>query len=393
MMSEPALPAWAREDAFAAKPEGGEFGAVDEKGGVEAFESLDALKAYLGTGRGRLAWVWTPEHPRLVAPEEVPGLSGTLKKRRLIFSVEDEDAAKRSLPFTGIAVLYGAYSYLQGTSPFGFPGVQFLVIAVFAFLYFTARPGWESYKAKKSAKALTRESLAGEIPEARFELWMESQKTPFTIVLLAIVSLVGLAQFMTPGLGIVDAGLDKIRYHNGETWRIFTAAFMHGNVIHFALNASALWYLGRRVEILARWPHLAGVFFLSMIGAGWATVSWLPRGISVGVSGVVCGLLGFLLVFETLHRALVPRPARRRLAGILVSLVVIGTVGFQFVDNAAHFGGLATGAVYGFLVFPKSSSPYRPIVLKRDYVLGGASLLLIAVSAVGAIMAMLMRAQ
>jgi hypothetical protein len=76
----------------------------------------------------------------------------------------------------------------------------------------------------------------------------------------------------------------------------------------------------------------------------------------------------------------------------LVSLVVIGSLGFKFIDNAAHFGGLVTGAVYAFLVFPKSSSPHRPVVLKRDVVIGGAGILLIAISAMGAILAMLMRA-
>ena len=393
MMSEPALPAWAREDAFSVKPEEGDFGAADGKGGIQSFGSLEELKAFLDTGKGRLAWVWTPSHLRLISPEEVPELADSLKKRRLIFADEDEGAAKRSLPFTGMAVLYGAYAFLKNGQAFGFSRVEFLVFAVFAFLYFTARPWWESYKGRKTAKKITEKYLAEEIPEARFDLWMESQKTPLTIVLLAIVGLVGVVQVLTPDRGILEAGLDKVKYARGETWRMFTAAFMHGNVIHFALNASAFWYLGRRVEILAKWPHLVGVFFLSILGAGWATVSWIPLGITVGVSGVVCGLLGFLLVFETLHLVLVPRPARRRLAGILVSLVVIGALGFKFVDNAAHFGGLATGAVYAFVIFPKSSSPQRPMILKRDYVLGGVSLLLIAVSALGAMIAMLMRAQ
>lgn len=390
-MSEPALPAWARESAFPLKPDQGAFGAVDGKGAQKAFDSLADLKSYLETGKGRLAWVWTPEKARLMAPEEVPQLASSLRKRRLIFAAEDESDAKRSLPFTGLAVLYGGFAYLQGDRPFGFPGIQFLVISVFAFLYFTARPWWESYKGRKSAKNLTEKTLAEDIPEARFDIWMESQNTPFSVALLALMGLVGLVQFFTPGLGIMQAGLDKGLYAKGETWRLFTAAFMHGNLIHFALNASALWYLGRRVEILARWPQLAGVFLLSIMGAGWATVSWIPEGVSVGVSGVVCGLLGFLLVFETLHLSLVPRPARRRLAGILISLVVIGFVGFQLIDNAAHFGGLATGAIYAFVVFPKSSSPQRPVILKRDYAIGGFALLLIGLSALGAVAAMLMR--
>jgi membrane associated rhomboid family serine protease len=390
-MSEPALPAWARDDAFPTRTNTSKFGVVDSSKMSRSFESLDELKAHLEVGKGRLDWIWTPEDDQLVAPEEVPKLAGTLKKRRLNFAAEDEAYARRTAPLTGIAVLCGFYCFFNGISPFGFPGIQFLVLTIFGFLYFTARPWWEARKGRDAAKLLTRDQIGDQVPEARFELWMENQRTPFSVLFLVLVVLVGGAQFATPGLGISEAGLVKTRYLAGENWRIFTAAFLHGNLIHFILNMSALWYLGRRVEILARWPHLAGAFFLSIIGAGWATVSWLPNQTSVGVSGVVCGLLGFLLVFETLHRPLVPRPARRRLAGILVSLIVIGTLGFKFVDNAAHLGGLVTGAAYAFVVFPRSSSPHRPLILKRDFAIGGIGIFLIAASAIGAIFMMLMR--
>ncbi len=387
-MSDPGLPAWAREEAFSLKPQSSPYGSVDDKGKELPFESFDELKSYLESGKGRLAWIWTPEHERLVAPEEVPEMFGVLKKRRAIFAQDDDEEAKKTLPITGILLLYALYSAWRGGRPFGFESFHFLVMIAFGFLYFTARPWWESYKGKKSLRDFDRENLAEEIPESRFDLWMGSQRTFITMVLLGLLGLVAITQFLTPGFGISEAGLDKARYTGGESWRVFTAAFMHGNLIHFLLNASALWYLARRVEILARWTHLATVFFLSMIGAGWATISWMPDQISVGVSGVVCGLLGFLLVFETLHRPLVPRPARRRLLGILGSLVVIGFVGFQFIDNAAHFGGLVTGAVYAFLVFPKSSSPHRPVILKRDAVVGGVALCLVLLSGLGAILMM-----
>ena len=389
-MSDPGLPAWAREDAFPEKPESLPFGSVDGKGRIAGFDSLEDLKSHLESGKGRLAWVWVPGNDRVVSPEEVPELLDVFKKRSLIFAAEDEEEAKRTLPFTGILGLYAFYSLWTGAAPMGFPANQVLAIVSFAFLYFTARPWWEAYKGRKDARFLKKENLAEEIPEARFDLWMDSQKSRLTIGLVILIGLVGGVQLMVPGKGIAEAGLDKSAYALGETWRMFTAAFLHGNIIHFVLNASALYYLARRVEILARWPHLAAAFLLSIMGAGWATVAWLPE-TSVGVSGVVCGLLGFLLVFETLHRPLVPRSARRRLLGILVSLAVIGFIGFQFVDNAAHFGGLVTGAVYALIVFPKSSSPHRPVILKRDVALGAISLGLIFVSALGAVVVMMMR--
>jgi hypothetical protein len=67
-------------------------------------------------------------------------------------------------------------------------------------------------------------------------------------------------------------------------------------------------------------------------------------------------------------------------------------MGFKFVDNAAHLGGLVTGAVYAFVVFPRSSSPHRPMILKRDFLIGGVGIFLIGASAIGAILTMVMRA-
>lgn len=388
-MSETALPAWAREESFPVKPASGAYGVQDIKGQTTAFDSLDGLKEHLSKGKGKLAWVWVPGHERLIAPEEIEGLATALKKRRALFAAYDADDARKGFLIFGAALAWTGYAALSAGGLEALGRSQNFGLSALMFLIFALRPWWEARKGHQEVAAFSTENIKAEIPEARFELWLDSQKSRLTLAMLLLLAAVGGVQMLTEGKGIAAAGLVKPAYHAGETWRIFTAAFMHGNLIHFAMNASALWYLARRVEILARWPHLAAVFLLSMVGAGWATVTWLPDQTSVGVSGVVCGLLGFLLVFETLHRPLVPISARRRLLGILVSLVVIGTLGFKFIDNAAHFGGLVAGACYGAIVFPNSASPHRPVILGRDLVLGGVSLLLICLSGIGAIVAMM----
>jgi len=388
-MSETALPAWAREGAFPTKPESGPYGFQDAKGKVTSFDNLDGLKEHLSKGKGKLAWVWVPEHGCLVAPEEVPGLATSLKKRRAHFAAYDADDARKGFLIFGAALAWTGYAAMSSGGVEALGRSQNFGLAALMFLIFALRPWWEARKGRQDVADFSTENIEAEIPEARFELWLDAQKSRLTLAMLALVAAVGVVQIFVEGNGIAAAGLVKPAYHAGETWRIFTAAFMHGNLIHFAMNASALWYLARRVEILARWPHLAAVFLISIVGAGWATVTWLPTQTSVGVSGVVCGLLGFLLVFETLHRPLVPISARRRLLGILLSLIVIGALGFQFIDNAAHFGGLVSGAIYGATVFPKSSSPHRPVILGRDLILGGVSLFLICLSGIGAMVAMM----
>ena len=119
----------------------------------------------------------------------------------------------------------------------------------------------------------------------------------------------------------------------------------------------------------ARAVRLVMVFMVAAWLGGEASV-WLVSKASVGASGGLLGLLGFLLVFETLHRKLVPVSARRRLLVGVLATGVLGLVGFRFIDNAAHAGGLVAGMVYAAVVFPPSASPMRPRTLVRDRIFG-----------------------
>ena len=384
-MSDPALPAWAREDAFPAKPDSDPYGCRDDKGRLTGFATLKELRTYLSAGKGRLAWVWTPDDERLVAPEEVPELAKSLNKRRALLASDDSEAARRGFIVFGAVLGYCVYTAYARGGVDAITASQNVGITAILFLVFGVRPWWEGRQGLKEAQNFSADSIQEEIPEARFELWLSTQKARTTILLCGLMVAVFVVQFFTKG--IADAALDKGRYPF-EKWRLFTGPFLHGNLLHLGMNLSALWYLGRRVEILARWPHLALVFFISLVGGGWATLEWVEAP-SVGISGAVCGLLGFLLVFESLHKALVPKPARQRMLGILVSLIVIGFLGFALIDNAAHFGGLLSGAVYAAIVFPKSSSPERPAILGQDRIIGMGALVLSFICGIGAMIVML----
>jgi membrane associated rhomboid family serine protease len=146
------------------------------------------------------------------------------------------------------------------------------------------------------------------------------------------------------------------------------------------MNASALVYLGRRLEVFARWPHLPMVFLFSACAGGEASARFVAAP-SVGASGGLMGWLGFLLVFETLHESLVPLRARRRLAAGVLLTALIGLVGYRYIDNAAHAGGLLAGMMYAVIVFPKSSSTERPNSTVTDRIAAGACLFVLVASA------------
>jgi membrane associated rhomboid family serine protease len=249
----------------------------------------------------------------------------------------------------------------------------------------------------------------------RFEIWLVSQRTPVTRLLLSLLALVGLVQLYAEVrafnqanyldgfkglLGLKEfifrgfeptvkaAGLTKFDGAASDWWRLATAPFLHGHWLHWAMNASALAYLGKRVELFARWPHLVMAFAISawIGGETSARFTKLP---SVGASGGLMGLLGFLLVFESLHRQLVPESSRRRL---LVGVVLTAALGIAFshvIDNAAHAGGLVAGMIYAALVFPKSASPHRPGTMMADVLLGGAAIGMLVCAAIFACIKML----
>lgn len=408
------LAVWARDEAFPKAGEG--YGWMDCKGRRYPCTSFEELSNTIREdSASAVSLVWTPDSPFCRVPEEIEALAEPIQQIRKRWASDDlADAQYRLRNFgIGMAVLVG-YMVFQAWTLFGerqkasgldlgwleqleftakaliastWVGLALLVFLIFAFI-----PCYQARKKMGEIKHLGG-SVAPNVPLIRFETWLEVQKAPVTYGLLGIISLVFLAQMIHDKsiLGfresIERAGLVKDVYRGGEYWRLFTAPMLHGGLIHFVMNALALLYLGKRVEVFARWPHVPMVFLFSALVGGEASARLLAAS-SVGASGGLMGWLGFLLVFETLHTALVPRSAKRRLIGGVLMTALIGLVGYRFIDNAAHFGGMLAGMAYAAIVFPKSSSVIRPKMSATDRLFGVGSLALIAASAVIAVFRM-----
>jgi membrane associated rhomboid family serine protease len=379
---EIALPVWAKDDAFPAAPEG--YGWVDPKARMHACQSEQQLREAIGSDRdARVMLIWTPHHPRMILPEEWATAADDVREGRRKRLNDDLAVTSDRIRWYGL-LLAGMVLYLfyQGwrLAPDGleFPGrLVYALRAVIGsmsvglcllmFLILGFIPWYQARKRQREwrgGNAETEEWLA----VLRFETWLERQKAPVTRLMLGLVGVVGLAQLL-PGDGIIAAGLMKDAAHQGEWWRVYTAPFLHGNPLHFLMNAAALLYLGKRMEVFARWPHVPLVFLLSAAVGNEASLRLLDKP-SVGASGGLLGWLGFLLVFESLHSRLVPRSARRRLLAGVFLTAVIGLIGYRFIDNAAHAGGLLAGMLYAVIVFPPSSSAMRPASNKTDIVAG-----------------------
>ncbi len=414
----PEAPVWARADAFPKAPDG--WGWLDFKGKIHPSESVDtlitAIRSDSDTG---VNLVWMPGRDHMILPEELPGAAdAVLVTRKRHASAHRLDAIGNLRWFGSLLAGLAAYMLYQGWcfSPsvaapaerIAFAlhamlssmsiGISLLMFLVFAFI-----PWYQSRKRLRELAHWTPEDVAATVPMLRFETWLDSQKSPVTKACLGLIVLVALTQMFgdvkTTGLaslmslfhnwnGVTAAGLVKDLYLHGEWWRLFTAPFLHGNVVHFLMNAAALLYLGKRLEVFARWPHLCLVFLFAICVGGQASARFVGAP-SVGISGGLMGWLGFLLVFEALHGRLVPHKANRRLIAGTLLTGLIGLIGYRFIDNAAHLGGLIAGMLYALIVFPKSSSPNRPNSTVTDLLAGIAAGGILTLAALAAIVKIL----
>ncbi|MGC4016701.1 MAG: rhomboid family intramembrane serine protease [Luteolibacter sp.] len=362
-------PVWARPDAFPDAPQG--WGWTDRKGGLHPVSSLEELSNSIREDRSSaIDLVWTPAQTRMVVPEEEPALFHALFAARRRWAAADLEHSTGQMKLFGAGVVVTAAMALWKDQPL--LKSTNLGMALVLFVMFALIPWYQAWKRGRELHHWTPDGMAAAIPPLRFETWLDLQRAPFTRLLLGLMVATGLAQLFSTG-SIPAAGLVKSAYFHGESWRLLTAPFLHGNPVHWFLNMAALLYLGRRVEVFARWPHLVMVFLFTAWIGGEASARFFDS-TSVGASGGLMGLLGFLLVFETLHARLVPRTSRRRLLAGVVLTGVIGVIGYRFIDNAAHAGGLIAGMAYAAIVFPKSSSPHRPQSTLTDRVAGTLAL-------------------
>lgn len=385
MSSHPALPIWARPEAFPVQPKIGNFGFQGDDGEPRSFESFSLLEdACLAEEKFPLL-VWTPASEYLVVAEECEGL------REAFLTVSRERMGRRVANIRKLSILFGlvvlgqlVYGFLSESPFIDTLQSSYLLLIVIPWVFYGLLPWYSGAKYLRQSMHPDAEYWEKEVADARFEYWLKHQKAPMTLLISAVMIGIGAIQLIKSG------GFDW-SHHAVETvaltkgggdpfWRYMTGPLAHGNLIHWVMNFGALRYLAKRMEVLVGWQHMLWVLAFSAYAGAVATVNFMPSIPSVGISGGLLGILGFLIGFETRHKNLVPKSPRRRLALALVSVTVLGILGFQFIDNAAHAGGLLAGIFYGVVVFPSSTSVQSPGILKRDYAVGTVALLVLLIS-------------
>ena len=184
----------------------------------------------------------------------------------------------------------------------------------------------------------------------------------------------GNALWAFPGSVLVAYGAKLnvlIDQHPHQWWRFVTPMFLHGNLLHLLVNMYSLWMIGPYVEKL--YGSAKFVFFWVVTGVAGVVASYLTvvnpgtpvgalgrfifktqDGPSVGASGALFGLVGVLFVFGIKFRNELPEGFKRAFGTGLLPVIMInlfiGFMGSRFIDNAAHLGGLLSGAALALVV-------------------------------------------
>lgn len=139
-----------------------------------------------------------------------------------------------------------------------------------------------------------------------------------------------------------------------RVWSTVTYMFVHGGLLHLALNMYMLWIFGRRVE--RAWGSITFTWFYLWCGvSGWA-FHWMftPRaGVLVGASAAI---LGVAVAYasrwpddELYLFGIVPMKVRWLvvfLAALSFVMVLVNAGSVGGTAYAAHFGGMFGGWLY-----------------------------------------------
>ncbi len=125
----------------------------------------------------------------------------------------------------------------------------------------------------------------------------------------------------------------------GEWWRLAGWLVTHGGPLHLVFNMSAVWTLGRMLELsVGTWRFLLGSA-VGALGSALFVLLFNFDARTVGLSGVILSWLGLALPVANVA-------ARRQLALWLVQIAVVSLL--PGVSWAGHLGGFLAGLPAGF---------------------------------------------
>lgn len=348
------------------KPAGVDYGFV-VKGQTISSTPKDLLEVMVQR-RGEISFVWTPETPQPVRPEQVPFLTEAFRR------VEVGQARN--------FMLWGALMLVLGLGiALVSPGsksltLDFITIAGGLGL---AVGNWKYWRARK----YTQEDAIVEASDTRFRTWIQERSmSGYTLAILASIVVVSIFGGIAVDATAL-AGLVKPAVFDGEVWRLFTAPLLHPNFQYLFVVAFALIWLSKVIEQTAQRAFVPLLFLVGAVVGSLLSMELSPDTNSIGASGGIMALLGFIVVAAYRERTKFPPRFFKRMITATACLGSLGFFGVPFIDNGAHLGGMVTGMVLGWLCTGRNWPPLTGSLLRLAGVSAAIVVVYFALFAIG----------
>lgn len=307
--------------------------------------------------KSEISLVWTPETLKPVRPEQVPFLVEAFRQL--------EARKARDWMSWGAGLL--AFGLLLALLVQGWDMLKhnFLFVIGASGL---AAGNWKYWRSRN----YMQEDAISDASAARFDAWIQKRiVSGYTICILACFIVVNIFKGMAVD-SVALTGLVKPAVWRGEVWRLFTATLMHASFTHLFFNALALFYLSKLVEQTIQRAFVPLLFFVCAVIGSVFSLLLYPHTISLGASGGVMGLLGFIAIAAYFDRTKYPPRYFKRVIVMMLLLVGFELIAFESIeiDNAAHLGGLVAGLMLGWLCAKQQRAPLSGKLLQLTSIAG-----------------------
>ena len=209
----------------------------------------------------------------------------------------------------------------------------------------------------------------------------------FSANLMAAVAVAGGAMLEPMPHYFMGFGHARTRVWDGEYWRLLSAVFLHGHLLHLLVNMFALLIIGTFAERLLGWWRYLLLYFVSAL-VGQLSFQVFSSSVGVGASGAIYGLFPALLWIRFGWNPRGYFDWTPRLITFLAVILCVEYVGVLVIEHfasgfgvaiSAHLGGLAAGLllVHFFLTARGRTLVDAPRLPRR----AGAALLALAIGA------------
>ena len=166
------------------------------------------------------------------------------------------------------------------------------------------------------------------------------------LAVYVLTSVIGGDFFVTDISTLVFLGQVNSLVTQGWYWQLFTAMFVHVNIVHIASNMFFLFIFGIKAEELFKNREFYLIYFAGGLAGNLLTLLSGPYAfyVSAGASGAIFGLFGADTIYL---RVILQQPVTSALAFAFIFLLLSLSANVNII---AHFGGLVAGLAIGYLI-------------------------------------------